>query len=173
MIWQFFSPKFQRYKWRSWFHRWHWWCAKTQACGPSSTPRVSIQTLQEVPLTTSSANLQVSFLLELTPQLVINCYRWKILNTQYMTIPTIVSLVKMEYGWNFSISGLKKMVISGLEKIFLKFLHVILITEFVLLIKIPPFNEVNSFNRKWQVHGGISKIFLLYHFSPSFFGQKC
>ena len=55
------SNKFQRYKWRSWFHRWHWWCAKTPACGPSSTPRVSIQTLQEVPLTTSSANLQVSF----------------------------------------------------------------------------------------------------------------
>ena len=45
------------------------------------------------------------------------------LNTQYMTYPTIVSPVKMEYGWNFSISGLKMMVKSGLEKIFLKFLH--------------------------------------------------
>ena len=31
------------------------------------------------------------------------------------------------------------------------------ITEFLLLIKIPPFNEVNSFNRKWQAHGEISK----------------
>ena len=31
--------------------------------------------------------------------------------------------VKMEYGWNFSISGLKMMVKSGLEKIFLKLLH--------------------------------------------------
>ena len=28
-------------------------------------------------------------------------------NTQYMTNPTIVSPVKMKYGWNFSISGLK------------------------------------------------------------------
>ena len=41
-----------------------------------------------------------------------------------MTNLTIVSLVKMEYGGNFSISGLKMMVKSGLEKIFLKFLHV-------------------------------------------------
>ena len=32
------------------------------------------------------------------------------LNTQNMTNPTNVSLVKMEYGWNFSISGLKMMV---------------------------------------------------------------
>ena len=44
-------------------------------------------------------------------------------NTQYMTNPTIVSPVKLEYGWNVSISGLKKMVKSGLEKIFLKFLY--------------------------------------------------
>ena len=44
--------------------------------------------------------------------------------------------------------------------------QVIFITEFVLLIKIPPFYEVNSFIRKWQAHGGISKIFfvdLFYH----------
>ena len=39
--------------------------------------------------------------------------------------------------------------------------HVIFITEFVLLIKTPPFYEVNSFNRKWLAHGGISKIFFL------------
>ena len=32
-----------------------------------------------------------------------------------MTNPTIVSPVKMEYGWNFSISNLKMMVKSGLE----------------------------------------------------------
>ena len=30
-------------------------------------------------------------------------------NTRYMTNSTLVSLVKMEYGWNFSISGLKMM----------------------------------------------------------------
>ena len=40
-----------------------------------------------------------------------------------MTNPTIVYRVKMEYGRNFSIFGLKMMVKSGLEKIFLKFLH--------------------------------------------------
>ena len=34
--------------------------------------------------------------------------------------------VKMEYGWNFSISGPKIMVKSGLENIFLKFLHFLL-----------------------------------------------
>ena len=51
--------------------------------------------------------------------------------------------------------------------------HVIFITEFVLLMKIPPFYEVNLSNRKWQAHGGISKIFFLNRFSPSFLGQKC
>jgi hypothetical protein len=45
------------------------------------------------------------------------------LDTQNMTNPTIVCLVKMEYRWNFSISGLKMMVKSGLEFFFLKFLH--------------------------------------------------
>ena len=34
----------------------------------------------------------------------------KILNTQYMTNSTLVSPVKMEYGWNFSISSLKMMM---------------------------------------------------------------
>jgi hypothetical protein len=47
------------------------------------------------------------------------------------------------------------------------------ITEFVLLIIIPLLYEVNSFNRKWQAHGGISKILFLDHFSPSFLDQKC
>jgi hypothetical protein len=37
--------------------------------------------------------------------------------------------------------------------------YVIFVTEFVLLIKTPPFYEVNSFNKKWHAHGGISKIF--------------
>ena len=45
------------------------------------------------------------------------------LNTQNMTNLTIVSPVKMEYGRNLSISGLKMMVKSGLEKIFLEFIH--------------------------------------------------
>ena len=38
-----------------------------------------------------------------------------------MTNPTIASPVKKEYGINLGISGLKIMVKSGLEKIFLKF----------------------------------------------------
>ena len=41
-----------------------------------------------------------------------------------MTNPTIVVSVKMEYGRNFSISGLEMMVKSGLGRIFLKLLHV-------------------------------------------------
>ena len=45
----------------------------------------------------------------------------------YMTNPTIVSPVKIEYGWNLSISGLKMIVKSGLEEIFLKFLHALAI----------------------------------------------
>ena len=45
------------------------------------------------------------------------------LNTRNMTNPTIVSPVKIEYGWNLSISGLKMMVKSGLETILLKFLQ--------------------------------------------------
>ena len=44
-------------------------------------------------------------------------------NTHYMTNLTIVCQVKMEYGINSSISGLKMMVKSGLEKMFLKLLH--------------------------------------------------
>ena len=55
-----------------------------------------------------------------------------VINTLNMTNPTIVSPVKMEYGWNFSVSGLKMMVKNGLEKIFLKFLHA-LTMSFLLL----------------------------------------
>ena len=49
-----------------------------------------------------------------------------------MTNLTLVSPVKMEYGWNFSISSLKMMMKSGLGKIFLKFLHA-LTMSFLLL----------------------------------------
>ena len=51
---------------------------------------------------------------------------WSIIfsiNTLYMTNSTLVSPVKMEYEWNFSISGLKMMMKSGLGKTFLKNLH--------------------------------------------------
>jgi hypothetical protein len=42
----------------------------------------------------------------------------KTVNTKYMTIPTIVSPVKMEYGQNFCISGLKMTVKSGFDFFF-------------------------------------------------------
>ena len=48
--------------------------------------------------------------------------------------------------------------------------RVIFITEFVLLIKIPPFYGVNLFNRKWQVNAwrDFKNIFLY-----QILGQKC
>ena len=68
-----------------------------------------------------------------------------------MTNSTLVSPVKMEYVTKNNVFGLKMMMKSGLEKIILKFFHALtmsflLSTEFVLLIKIPPFYEVNSFS---------------------------
>ena len=43
--------------------------------------------------------------------------------TQYMRNPDMVYILKMEYVSKINIFGLKMMVKSGLEKIFLKFLH--------------------------------------------------
>ena len=72
-----------------------------------------------------------------------------------MTNSTLVCPVKIEYADE------NMMVKSGLEKIFFEIPpcahQVIFIIEFVLLIKSPLFYEVNSFNRKWFAHGGISK----------------
>ena len=77
---------------------------------------------------------------------------WTRINTSYLTDSYLVFTLKMESVSKNTIFGLKMMVKSRLEKIFLKFLHALtmsfFITEFVLLIKIPPFYEVNSFNRK-------------------------
>ena len=77
-----------------------------------------------------------------------------IINTPNMTNSTLVSQVKMEYGWNFSIFGLKMMMKSGLGKIFLKFLHAltIFITEFVLLIKISPIFHLSQGHQSWICH---------------------
>jgi hypothetical protein len=55
-------------------------------------------------------------------QSLVSTYTQSCINTQYMTNSTLVSPAKMEYGWNFSISGLKMMMKSGLGKTFLKFL---------------------------------------------------
>ena len=48
---------------------------------------------------------------------------FNLLNTQYMRNPDMVYVLKMEYVSKINIFGLKMMVKSGLEKIFLKFLH--------------------------------------------------
>jgi hypothetical protein len=45
------------------------------------------------------------------------------INTQYLRNPDMVYLLKMEYLSKIDIFSLKTMVKSGLEKIFLKFLH--------------------------------------------------
>ena len=65
-----------------------------------------------------------------------------------MTNSTLVSLVKMEYGWNFSISGLKMMMKSGLGKIFLKFLHAL--TKSFLLVN---FDQKYKFSNKNNMVG--------------------
>ena len=46
-----------------------------------------------------------------------------VFNTQYMRNPDMLYVLKMEYVSKINIFGLKMMVKSGLEKIFLKFLH--------------------------------------------------
>ena len=48
----------------------------------------------------------------------------------------------------------------------------IFVTEFVIWCKNPPFREVKWIRRKGLLHEGISKIFFLDHFLPSFLGQK-
>ena len=83
-----------------------------------------------------------------------NCQAYA-LNTQNMTNSTLVSPFKMEYGWNFSISGLKMMMKSG---------------HFYYWILIKSTNSVIEIT--WWAHGEISKIFFLDHFSSSFLGQK-
>ena len=73
------------------------------------------------------------------------------INTQYMTNSTLVSPVKMEYGWNFSISGLKIMMKSGLGKIFLKFLYAL--TMLFLLPNLyfwSKFSNKNDYVSAWR-----------------------
>ena len=49
----------------------------------------------------------------------------------------------MEYGWNFSFSGLKIMVESGLEETFLKFFHALAIFyKWIYLIDRPAHRKV-------------------------------
>ena len=66
------------------------------------------------------------------------CLVYMLTHCMYMTNPTIVCPVKMEYGWNFSISGLNMMMKSGLEKIFLKFLHALTMSFLLLNLYVWP-----------------------------------
>ena len=70
--------------------------------------------------TSLSSSLPNSYLQKIFFLKIITYIICKVIN---MTNWTIVYQAKMEYGWNFSI-GTEMMVKSGLEKIFLKFLHV-------------------------------------------------
>ena len=74
-----------------------------------------------------------------------------------MTNSTLVCPVKIEYETKNNIFGLKKWSRKNIFEIPPCAHHVIFITEFVLLIKTPLFYDVNSFNRKWLAHEGISK----------------
>ena len=69
----------------------------------------------------------------------------------------------MEYGWNLWLK-VSFTICRYATRILLEIPpcahHVIFVTEFVLLIKITLFYQVNSFNRKQPVDGGISKIFV-------------
>ena len=68
-----------------------------------------------------------------------------------MTNSTLVSPVRMEYGWNFSISGLKMMKKSGLGKISLKFFHAL--TMLFLLLNLyfsSKFDDKNDMVSAWR-----------------------
>ena len=73
------------------------------------------------------------------------------INIQYMTNSTLLSPVKMEYGWSFSISGLKMMMKSGLGKIFLKFLHALLTMSFLLLNFDQKYKFSNNMASAWRI----------------------
>ena len=68
-----------------------------------------------------------------------------LINTQYMTNPTIFYPVKMEYGWKFSIFGLKMMVKSGLFSI--KWIYLIERRIFGQKYK---FSNKNDMVRAWR-----------------------
>ena len=91
------------------------------------------------------------------------------INTSYLTESYIVFTLKMESVSKNTIFGLKMMVKSGLEKIFLKFLHAG--DYFSLLHKSV---QNHKFSNKYNQfrHRRISKKKFLDHFSPSFLRTK-
>ena len=98
------------------------------------------------------------------------------LQIQNLTDSYIVFTLKLESGQNFCSNRWIRSSTYGKKNIS-DFppcgRMVIFVTEFVIFRKTPPFYEVKWIRRKWLPHGGISKIFFLDHFSPSFLGQKC
>ena len=90
------------------------------------------------------------------------------LNKPYLTDSYIVFTLIMESVSKNTMFGLKMMVKSGMEKIFLKFLHVG--DNFSLLYSVQnhKFRNKNNHHSAWRDF----KIFFLDHFSPSFLGQK-
>ena len=62
-------------------------------------------------------------LLTLTKSMLVKHNRFRLLNTQYMGNSDMPYVLKMEYVSKINNFGQKMMMKSGLEKIFLKFLH--------------------------------------------------
>ena len=89
----------------------------------------------------------------------------KCLNTQYATDSYFIDVLKMEYVYKINIFGLKMMVKSGLEKIFMKSLHAQSLFRKIFFY----FIEKGGFLHKilnWVIkiaHGWISiKLFVMY-----------
>ena len=84
-------------------------------------------------------------------------------NTSYLTDSYILFTLKMESVYKIIIFALKMMVKSGLEKIFLKFLH----DYFPLPHKSAQNHKFSNKNNYLSFQNNF-----LDHFSPSFLGQK-
>ena len=91
------------------------------------------------------------------------------INTSYLTDSYIGFTLKMESVSQNTIFGLKMMVKSGLEKIFLKFLHA---EDYFLLLHKSALNHKFSNKNNYLPAWRDFKIIFLDHFSPSFLGQK-
>jgi hypothetical protein len=108
-------------------------------------------------------NLQIIWSTQPTPRVQV------ILNTSYLAESYIAFTLKMESVSRNTIFGLKMMMKSGLEKIFLKFLHAG--DYFPLLHKSAQnhkFSNRNNYLPAWRDF----KILFLDHFSPSLLGQN-
>ena len=84
---------------------------------------------------------------------------------QYMRNPDVVYILKMEYVSKLNIFGLKMMVKSCLEKIFLKFLYAQGLFQVCpvgcLSLVLLNWDSQQGRSEKGLAHGGISKIFFV------------